>query len=196
MARASVQVGAQGPAGPTGPAGAQGPRGLQGPAGVAGSPLESARVTPSNTTVGSPFNGQPLVGLPTTGNTQPATVVDGADLLNGLTIPALDPGTYVVQVSLRSFADPSTINDTVPGPHYAVGRLFLDGASKLTLWTADVPADGGNAGTASDLAVITVSNGDPGQLVLRGADHADASEPDNVVGAGATVVVTQVNPGS
>ena len=203
VARSSVQVGAQGPAGPAGPAGPRGSQGVQGQSGSPGTPLIQARSTAPNTDVGQTYTGRPVVlltPLQDLNSTQPTTASQGVDLLNGQPVVDLAPGTYLVQVTVRAFDFGSTTPVTTK--RYGVAGLFLDGTRQLTLWTPDVPApdiakDGNTAATASDTAVVTVTSGDVGALKLRGVVRTDAPDPVHaVIGAGATIIVTQVNAGS
>jgi len=186
--RSSVQVGAQGPQGPQGAQGTRGPQGVQGDAGPPGTPLVANASTAPNAT----YSLRPVVLLPAEGlnSTKPAVAADGVDLLNGTPL-VLDPGTYIVQTTVHAYEEASTSNLA----RYALAGLFLDGALQATLTTSDVPGDVHTPAQASEATVITVAGGASGVIKLRGMLHSKAGTPsDSVVTAGATLVVTEVNP--
>lgn len=192
VARSAVQVGPQGPQGPQGSQGARGPQGLQGPSGPPGTPLTAREVTPSN---GARSNLR-VVDLPQFGlSSSEPTSSTGVDLLPGESI-VLDPGTYIIQTTLRAYDMDNRATD-VGDEQYGVAKLFLDGTLQTTLTTSDIPSDGNNFAQTSDITVVGVATGATGEVTVRGAVRQQGA---NVIGAstaqgGVTVIVTEVNSG-
>jgi hypothetical protein len=191
VAASSVQVGPQGPQGSQGAQGARGPQGAQGASGPPGTPLVDTVVTQPNPTYGN----RRVVDLPSEAlsSTKPAVVTDGVDLLNGQSI-VLDPGTYIIQTTMRGF----DIGGEGPDPfvQYGVAGVFLDGQLQSTMWTPDIPPDGNNAALASDTTVVGISSGANGIIQVRGVVHQNASgSAGSTAEAGVTVIITGVNTG-
>jgi hypothetical protein len=187
--RSSVQVGAQGPQGPQGAQGPRGPQGVQGAAGPPGTPLVANAMTATNSGLGDRrvVTLSNPVGL---SSPLPTAATDGVDLLNGTPLP-LDPGTYILQTTVHAYEE----NSTDFAARYALAGLFVDGVLQTTLTTPNVPGNVNTPAQASETTVVTVPTGSSVFVKLRGVLHTAAATPANsVVTAGATIVVTQVNP--
>ena len=185
--RSSVQVGAQGPQGQQGTQGPRGPQGIQGAAGPPGTPLVANVTTAPNAT----YANRPVVLLPSESlsSVNPDAASDGVDLVTPI---PLDPGnTYIIQTTVHAYEESSTGS----AARYALAGLFVDGTQQTTLTTPNVPGDVHTPAQASETTVVSVPSGGPSvMLKLRGVLHAAGTPSDSVVTAGATVVVTEVNP--
>ncbi|MFL5846959.1 MAG: collagen-like protein [Solirubrobacteraceae bacterium] len=193
VAQSSVQVGPQGPQGPAGAQGSRGPQGAQGQSGPPGTPLVARVSTPASSNIA--YGSRQVVDLPSRdlSSSEPATSSQGADLLPTRSI-VLDPGTYIIQTTFRAY----DLSQEGPDPfvQYGVAGVFLDGQLQTTLWTPDIPADGNNAGMASDTTVVAVSTGAPGVVTVRGVVRQNATgSAGSTAEGGVSVIVTGVNTG-
>ena len=152
--------GVERPGRPAGAAGAAGRHGRARPAGRPGRQRPSRHaagrrgVTPPNATYGN----RRVVDLPneSLNSTSPPSPPTATTCCGGQSI-VLDPGTYIIQTTMRAFDIAGEGPD--PSLQYGVAGVFLDGQLQSTLWTPDIPflGDGNIAALASDTTVVGVS---------------------------------------
>lgn len=180
-------AGERGPQGPKGDTGAQGERGLMGPTGAQGATgargldgAQGPQGSPGQALIASSVSaGAQLTTATALGDDAPLTEADGLELLNGSV--ALESGViYKVDVRVQA-SNPNGRTGTA----YGVARLFIDGASQITVTTPPIPEDAANVAEASASVIVTGGGTFSLRSAVRSADFSDA----NVVG---DVIVTRI----